>query len=223
MSNPIKYIVTDLSKVLLFPKDKGYEGGLNSLYKDIREKEDFNFFDHFEINQELLDFLKTLKEKYDLSIFTSNIIQNDKALEPILTPIFKNIISANNDVGISKKEKESYIALAKRIGANPEEMLYIDDSEKNIRAAFEAGLKTLQYTNNEELINRLKYQLLWNEYRNKYNKYIEFREEFAPIDIKQSQGLGLSDEERKKLEEFVKKINNLHEIINKINESKINK
>lgn len=155
MRNSIKYIVTDFSKVLLFPKDKNYHGSLNGLYKEIREKEDFSFFDYFEINQELLDFLKTLIEKYELSIFTSNIIQNDKALKPILEPIFKNIISANEDIGISKKEKESYMALAKKVSANLEEILYIDDSKKNIKAASEAGLKTIQYKNNEELIKKL--------------------------------------------------------------------
>jgi len=156
MNNTIKFIVTDFSKVLLFPKDKNYQGSLNGLYKDIREQEGFNFFGHFEINQELLDFLKTLREKYELSIFTSNIIQNDKALGPILGPIFKNIISANEDIGVSKKEKESYLALARKLDANPEEILYIDDSEKNIKAASEASLKTIQYKNNKELIKELK-------------------------------------------------------------------
>ena len=43
----IKAIISDVSYVLLFPKNREYKGILNSFYKQIKGEDKFSFFDYF--------------------------------------------------------------------------------------------------------------------------------------------------------------------------------
>lgn len=150
-------LLFDFSRVLLFPKDNTYTGSLNTLYKEHVNDLDFNFFDYFKLNTELLDHLKQHKDGLNLFIFTSESIQNAPELQPYLKPVFKQIFSAL-DMPYSKKESEAYIKIANVLNVSPSEVTFIDDSEENIEAAKEAGLKTIKFVSNDELIKQLMLQ-----------------------------------------------------------------
>lgn len=143
----IKAIIFDFSRTLLFPKNKDYSGGLNSLYRDLMQNPDFNFFDHFELNSELLNYLKGVKDKVDLYIFTSEGIQDDPAVKNKIDGIFKKVFSAMQ-LGMSKKDPSTYKFIAESIAHNPEQILFIDDSVENISAAKASGLKVIEYKDN---------------------------------------------------------------------------
>lgn len=149
----IANILFDFSRVILFPKEENYKGLLNDLYRKITEEKS-SFLDHYKFNEELLNFLKPLKEKYRLSIYTTDIIQNDPIARKYLDPIFEEIFAAN-DLGISKKDPEGYLVIAKKLNVKPEQILFIDDGETNIAAAKQAGLKTIYYLSNEKLFEEL--------------------------------------------------------------------
>lgn len=146
----ITNILFDLSRVLLFAKDENYKGLMNDLYRQVIKNKDYSFLDHFKFNQELLDFLKPLKEKYTLSLYTTDIIQNDPVAKEILAPIFENIFAAK-DLGISKKDSQGYLVIAEKLNVKPEEVLFIDDGEKNIECAKQAGLQVIRYFLNSQL------------------------------------------------------------------------
>ncbi len=147
-------IIFDFSRVLLFPKDKTYTGSLNEMHRTLSEKIDYHLLDYFSLNDELLKHLSKLKPKYRLFIFTSETIQDDSSLQPFLLPLFKNIFSASK-LGIDKKEPLSYETLAKMIGLEPKDIIYIDDNLDNIRAAQKAGVKCIHYENNAKLLAKL--------------------------------------------------------------------
>lgn len=152
----ITALVFDFSRVLLFAKDKNYKEDLNPLNKKLSlENPNYNFLNHFELNEEIVSFLETIKDKFDLHIFTSGSIQNNSAVKGRLNKVFKSIISAE-EIGVSKKEPAGYLEVAKRIGKSPSEILFIDDSVSNIKAAGEAGLNTFQFQGNKELFTKLK-------------------------------------------------------------------
>lgn len=140
----IKALLFDISRTLLFPTDKNYQGGLNSLYRELQQKENFNFLEHFELNNEALNYLDTVKNKVDLYIYTSESIQNDPAIIDRLLSIFKRIFSAK-ETGLSKKDPKSYEFIAKELNISPNEILFIDDSQENLDAAKIAGFNTLIY------------------------------------------------------------------------------
>lgn len=153
----ITNLLFDFSRVILFPRDENYSGLLNELYRKILEEKS-SFLDHYRINEELLNFLKPLKEKYHLSIYTTDIIQNDPVAKQFLDPIFEEIYAAN-DLKVSKKDPDGYLVVAEKLNVKPEQILFIDDGEKNIEAAKKAGFQTIRYLSNEQLFKELKYYL----------------------------------------------------------------
>ncbi len=150
-------LLFDFSRVILFPADENYQGLLNDLYRKIN-REEVSLLDHFKFNEELLNFLKSLKNEFTLSIYTTDIIQNDPIAQTILKPLFKNIFAAN-DLGISKKDPKSYLVIAEKLNVNPSQILFVDDGEANIQAASEAGFQTILYSSNEQLLGDLKLKL----------------------------------------------------------------
>lgn len=151
----IKAIVSDFSRVLLFPKDTSHQGGLNVLHKKLSQNPEYNPLDHFELNMELLDFYRSLKEKYPLYIFTKDSIQEAPEFQKYLQPVFEKIFSASK-MNTSKKDPEAYRKIAADLDLNPETILYIDDSAENIEAANKANLHSIQYQTNEVLFTEVK-------------------------------------------------------------------
>lgn len=154
----IKAIITDFSRVLLFPTDETYLGSLNGLHKQLSQEPNYNILDNFKINTELLDFYGSLKGRVNLYIFTSETIQDDPAFQQSIKPVFDSIFSAAK-LGINKKEFSAYEALLKEINLKPYEVLYVDDAEVNILAAKEAGLNVLTFKTTNEAVHEIENQL----------------------------------------------------------------
>lgn len=154
----VKAIITDFSRVLLFPKDRSYSGSLNGLHRELSQKTDYNILEHFELNMDLLRYYESLKNKVKLYIFTSETIQDDPAFQSFIQPVFEGVYSAVK-LNIKKKESDAYKVLAIELKINPNEILYIDDTEANNLAANEAGLKVILYKNNEQTIQEIDSQL----------------------------------------------------------------
>ncbi len=151
----IKAIVSDFSKVILFPKEVTFMGGLNKLHRELFGKnKDYDFLEYFVLNTELLDYYKLLKQKYSINIFTTGTIQNVPQIKDTIEPIFDQIISAD-DFDLNKSDSNAYIFVAKKLSKSPEEILYIDDNEQNVNAAKEAGFDTFLYKDNKSLISYL--------------------------------------------------------------------
>lgn len=151
----IKAIVSDFSRVILFPKDKNYLYSLNALHKELSQKPGYSALDHFELNISLLDFYKSLKDKTPIYIFTSDAIQDAPEFQPYLQPVFKEILSAKK-MSTDKKFPEAYKLIATHLNLSPNEILYIDDAPENIYAAKTAGLNTFLYENYEQLLEQVR-------------------------------------------------------------------
>src|SRR3989339_660153 len=117
----IKVLLFDFARVLLFPKDENYSGKLNDLYKTVKDEKHFNFEDVFYFNEELLDYLRTVKDKYKLVMFTSETIQDDLAVVEKLDGIFENIFSAK-EMGFAKTDPEAYRFIVSNLQCNPNEI-----------------------------------------------------------------------------------------------------
>lgn len=151
----ITTLLFDFSRVLLFAKDKTYKEDLNPLNKKlIEENPDYDFLKYFELNNELLNFLESAKNRFELYIFTSGSIQNNVAIKTELDRVFSNVFSAE-EKGISKKEPGGYIEISRMINKEPSEILFVDDSQTNINAANEAGLNTFLYKDNASIITKI--------------------------------------------------------------------
>lgn len=148
----IKALLFDFSRTLLFPKDIKYPGELNALHRKSAQDPNYDFLANFELNEELLDFLEHLKDRYKLYIFTSGTIQNAPEIKDRVAAVFEKIFSAE-EMMVSKKEPESYKKIAARLGLPAEDILFVDDLPGNIQAANIAGLVTVQYKDNKSLMD----------------------------------------------------------------------
>lgn len=147
----IKALVSDFSRVLLSPVDNTYTGGLNDLHQELAARGDYDFWQYFKLNQDLLTFYQRINKQVAIYMFTSEYIQEDPALQPKLTGIFKNIFSGAR-IGLRKSDPQAYKTITERIGLKPEEILYIDDKQTNLDIAQEAGLNALLFESNEQVM-----------------------------------------------------------------------
>lgn len=150
----ITTLIFDFSRVILNVKDKKYTGFLNTLHNEMSIKPDYKFFDYFELNEELLKFMETIKTKYSLYIFTTGSVQNVPEVRKRIDPIFRKIYSAE-ELDLNKKDPQSYLFIANDLNKNPNEILFTDDQPENIKAAEIAGLKVVHFQSNEQLISEL--------------------------------------------------------------------
>ncbi len=152
----VNTILSDFSRVLLFPKDTSFTGKLNRLHKDLTEKDpNYSFFEYFVLNEELLEYYKSMKPAISFHIFTTGSVQNHPEVRKIIDPIFDSIISAE-EYSLHKNAPHAYIFISKKINKKPEEMLFVDDKRQNVEAAEKVGLTGVQYKDNERLFPFLK-------------------------------------------------------------------
>lgn len=154
----IKAIISDLSRVLLFPVDEKYNGKLNALHKKLLQSGDYDFWKYFKINEELLEFYQKISLKIDFYMFTSGTIQEYPPLKEKLDPIFKTVFSATR-LGVKKDDPEAYRKLADIIQVEVNEILVVDDDQKIIECIKKTGMITFQYENNEDLIRYIEKEL----------------------------------------------------------------
>ena len=151
----IKAIIFDFSRVILFPKEKAYQGGLNPRHDELSKRPGYSFFDHFELNDELLKVIKDMKKRFDVYVFTTGHIQNVPEVRQEIEGVFKKVISAE-EIPFGKKDPQSYLYVLDHFGLKPNEVLYIDDTVGNIEVANKAGISTIHFTDNDTLMRDLR-------------------------------------------------------------------
>ena len=121
------------------------------MYRKISQTPSFDFLANFKLNEEALIYLSNLKYKYKLFIFTSETIQNAPEIKDKIEAVFDKIYSAEQMM-LDKTDPEAYRKLSNAMGFEEQEILFVDDSPVNVRAAGDAGMVTFQYKDNESLM-----------------------------------------------------------------------
>lgn len=103
-------------------------------------------------------WVKELKEKgYQvlvLSNFASKAYTDCQVVLEFLKYVDGGILSFRDKV--IKPEPEIYQLIIDRYGLVPEECVFLDDTEKNLRAAEEFGMHTIHFTERERALEKLK-------------------------------------------------------------------
>lgn len=103
-----------------------------------------------EINQnvaddELFEYIASLKPKYKIGML-SNAAANrlERLFEPAQVGLFDEII-LSYEVGIIKPAELAYNLIAKKLGVDSRECVFVDDQEKHCVGAHQAGMKPILY------------------------------------------------------------------------------
>ncbi len=108
------------------------------------------------LNQELLTFLRPLKDRYQLCVYTNSFdLLNTPSCHSALSSLFHKIFFARQ-LNWPKSQPESYLKIAKELKVKPNEMAFIDDASYNVTAAEQAGLTGMYYQSNHELFEQVQ-------------------------------------------------------------------
>lgn len=117
----------------------------------------FPLFDYININEELVEYVKSIKDKYHIYLL-SNLGHDDmlnvKKMDFI--NIFEDMIFSCN-LGVMKPDKEIYLQLLDKHNLKAEESIFVDDLKTNIKAANNLGINGIQFKNTKQVINDIKF------------------------------------------------------------------
>lgn len=106
----------------------------------------------------MLSLAKSLRKKgYRLGIISNNSTEWAECAEKKfrLSKIFDEVIMSNYE-GVSKPHPKIYRICLKRLKLKPEECVYIDNKEKNLKPAKEMGMRTILFAGEKGLKDGLK-------------------------------------------------------------------
>lgn len=106
-------------------------------------------------NAELMEIIKKLKNNYKIIMLTNNnegFMKYAKALE--FYRLFDKIYNSY-DHKMAKPDPRFFNKVLKDAGLKAEECIFVDDNERNIKAAKQLGFKTLHYKSFEDFVVRI--------------------------------------------------------------------
>lgn len=113
-------------------------------------------------NEGLLDYIKSLKISYKVGILSNASVGTlQRKFNPDQLDLFDGcVVSA--EVGMIKPNKDIYLLAAEKMGAEPEECVFVDDSQGHSEGARRAGMQAIWYQNFTQFKNELETLLAKN-------------------------------------------------------------
>ena len=98
------------------------------------------------VNEELLEYIKTLRDQYKTALLT-NIGSNgvERYIPRQVLDEHFDVVVESAKIGFAKPEARAYEITAERIGVRLDECIFIDDREEYIEGATHVGMKALLY------------------------------------------------------------------------------
>jgi epoxide hydrolase-like predicted phosphatase len=108
------------------------------------------------INKQLLKIIDGLRKEYAVAVL-SNVTQTRGMLDEYFAIYshFDNVFLSYK-LKMVKPSKNIYQTVLKKLKVKPEEVLFIDDKESNLKTARELGIKSIQFNNNAQLVSEFK-------------------------------------------------------------------
>ncbi len=107
-----------------------------------------------DVNMKLIDFLIENKKRYGLLLLYSSLNeQSVKGLKKAVPELFEVVDGEYyaSNVKYLKPDIRGFEEILNKWGLKANEVLFIDDSERNVNAAKTLGIKTLQYGSSEDI------------------------------------------------------------------------
>jgi HAD superfamily hydrolase (TIGR01509 family) len=125
-----------------------------------REKTMGIFLNSYRLNKDVLDFILELRKDHKIVLFTNNyedmfiFMKNNYNLDKYFDYVF-----SSSDMKNKKPEAEAYRYLLSKLRIEPREAVFIDDKERNIIGAKDAGIRTILFENLTKLKQDISIEL----------------------------------------------------------------
>ncbi len=107
--------------------------------------------------EEVVGLVRRLRPNYKVGLLSNATVNLEDALEHRygIISLFDDIVNSAR-VGLAKPDSRIYTLAAERLGVAPGECVFIDDLERNVQAAADAGMHAVQYTSYPQLLEELR-------------------------------------------------------------------
>jgi putative hydrolase of the HAD superfamily len=116
------------------------------------------YFEHLEPNQPMIDYMRELRGRgHKMAICTNNIREWEahwRAMLPV-DEIF-DVVVDSAFVGSRKPEPRIYEITLERLGAAPQDAVFIDDVELNCEGARQLGITAVRFRSTEQAIEQIE-------------------------------------------------------------------
>ena len=111
----------------------------------------------FFIDREMLDFVHSLHKTYQTALLTNfpTHVHEFMRIKWHTEGAFDHVI-ASCDVKLLKPDPRIYQFTLDKLGCQPEEAIFVDDREVNVRAAEAMGIRSVHFQNREQGIKDIK-------------------------------------------------------------------
>jgi epoxide hydrolase-like predicted phosphatase len=104
----------------------------------------------------VIEYANELRKKYPLALLSnseSSYLRNI-LIEKDLEKLF-DVILISSEIGVAKPDKEMFEMALSKLGVAPEEVVFIDDQQKNIDAAEKLGIKGIRFEDVDSLRKKM--------------------------------------------------------------------
>jgi HAD superfamily hydrolase (TIGR01509 family) len=122
--------------------------------------------DHWEVfcgfpNSELAAFLGTLRPRYKTALLSNSGpgARREEEVRYHYSQLVDRIIYSH-EVGVLKPDQRIYAIACEQLGVQPDEVVFLDDSERNVAAAAALGFHAIQFRDNAQAIADIQACLL---------------------------------------------------------------
>ncbi len=101
-------------------------------------------------NEPLFNYIRELKNNYKIGVLSN---AGGNWLSDMFTPdqiALFDVVNLSYESGFVKPDRRAYILVAERLGVKPEECIFVDDIESQLRGASATGMKAVLYKNFEQ-------------------------------------------------------------------------
>jgi epoxide hydrolase-like predicted phosphatase len=105
------------------------------------------------LNVPMADFFRSLRPRYQTAILSNSFVgaRREEQQRYHFEEMCDRIIYTHEE-GIAKPDPRIYDLTCKRLGVQPAQMLFLDDSQQNIAAARALGIHAIHYSETEQAI-----------------------------------------------------------------------
>ena len=128
----------------------------------VRQREFSNMSEIFEnrwiLNEKLLNFIRKEKQNGSKIAVLSNVAQysfDQFFSEEEQAELFDELVLSGNE-GVSKPDARIFEIACERLGENPENCVFVDDSPENVLAAEKLGMRGIVYVDFEGSESQIK-------------------------------------------------------------------
>lgn len=108
-------------------------------------------------NPDLVVYLGSLRPRYHTALLSNSFdgARREEEARLHLSQI-ADLIIYSHEVGVAKPDPRIYALTCERLGCRPEEIVFLDDAERNVAAAAAYGIHTILFRDNTQAIDAIQ-------------------------------------------------------------------